>query len=117
MKVRLAEIDAPEKKHPFGSRAKEALSNLTFQKEVSVHLVKQDRYGRSLAHVVADGRNINFAMVEQGFAWCYDQYLKDVACYQKQTDAQQSRRGLWSDPTPLAPWEYRKQRRQSGPPP
>jgi endonuclease YncB( thermonuclease family) len=44
-KVRLAEIDIPEFRQPYGSRAKQALSALVFGKEARVVVVDTDRYG------------------------------------------------------------------------
>ena len=70
-KIRLAGIDAPERKQPFGQRAKEQLSDLVFGKTVQVETEKVDRYGRQIGKVLIDGRDANLAMVTSGMAWHY----------------------------------------------
>ena len=66
IKVRLAEIDAPEKRQPFGSRANQAMSELVFGKTVGVVTVDRDRYGRTVGQVFTDAGNIN---EKNGAAW------------------------------------------------
>jgi len=116
VKVRLAEIDAPEKSQAFGKRAKEALSDLTYMKQVVLAVESTDRYGRWVAQIEVDGRDVNLAMVEQGMAWCFDRYLRNPeVCHARQDAAREHQRGLWSDAAPVAPWEFRKLRRQARP--
>lgn len=111
--VRLAEVDAPEKRQAFGARAKQALSDHTYKQTISLRVTGKDRYGRLIAHVDLAGINVNFALVQQGMAWCYEQYLTQVdACLRLQREAEAAGRGLWGDPTPVAPWDFRKIQRQ-----
>ncbi len=70
-KIRLAGIDAPEKKQPFGNRSKESLSALAFDKTVNVETSKRDRYGRQIGKVLVNGRDVNLVQVERGMAWFY----------------------------------------------
>ena len=77
IKVRLAEIDAPEFRQPYGSRAKQELSRLVFGKTVTVKAQDTDRYGRTVGRVYADGSDVNAGMVRRGAAWVYRQYAKD----------------------------------------
>lgn len=109
-KIRLAEIDAPERGQPWGDRSKQALSALVFGKTVSVQQTDTDRYGRIVAHVFSDGRDVNREMVEQGAAWAYRQYLTDETLIATEARARQSRTGLWSmsDAQTVAPWEWRR---------
>lgn len=79
-RVRLMEIDAPEKKQAYGQKAKQALSDLLYGKQVVVEGGGHDRYGRLLAHLKLDAFDINREMVKLGYAWCYRQYLKDLTC-------------------------------------
>src|SRR5688572_15557402 len=66
-RIRLAGIDCPEKKQPFGQRAKQASSTLSFGRNVTVHSAGKDRYGRTLGTVeLADGTNLNYELVHQG---------------------------------------------------
>ena len=114
VKVRLTEIDAPEKRQAFGQRSKQALSDLVFGRKVALHVQEKDRYGRLLAQVNLGNLDVNFAMVSDGMAWCYEQYLvRTAACHKAQTEAKTAKRGLWVDPVPLAPWEFRKAQREN----
>ena len=106
-KVRLLQIDAPEKKQAFGSKAKETLSDLAFGKNVQVERGGTDRYGRTLGRLSLDGTDLNFEMVRRGFAWCYRKYLTDRACLAIESEARDERRGLWIDSAPVPPWEFR----------
>jgi len=108
IKVRLVEIDAPELKQPFGQQSKQALSALVFGKDVEIRATGKDRYGRTLARVFVDGTDVNLAMVKAGMAWRFDKYSKDGAFQTAQEGARAAKRGLWRDPSPIQPWEWRK---------
>lgn len=109
MKVRLAEIDAPEKAQPFGQKSRQSLSSLCFQKRATVDVQDTDRYDRSIAKVTCDGVDANVEQVRSGMAWVYRRYSEDAALIDLETEAQQAGRGLWLDPSPVPPWEWRKQ--------
>lgn len=111
IKVRLDAIDAPELGQPFGQASKKALSDLVFGKNVVVISKKKDRYGRTIGHVIVDGRDVNLLMLEQGMAWHYREYSKNVRLQKAEDDARSDKRGLWSDGSPTAPWDWRKERR------
>jgi endonuclease YncB( thermonuclease family) len=66
IKVRLAEIDTPDRGQPWASRAKQALSDKVFGEEVEVRVVTVDRYGRTVGHVWVSGRHINREMIREG---------------------------------------------------
>lgn len=117
VKVRLAEIDAPEKMQAFGQRAKQALSDLVYDKTVMLDVVDTDRYGRSVARVLVNGVSANEQMVSQGMAWCYRKYLRGDWCLPAEAAAREAKNGLWADPDPTAPWEWRKNRRALNDPP
>jgi len=107
IKVRLSEMDAPEKKQPFGNRSKQSLSALCFNKTARLDEQGKDRYGRTLARVYCDGIDANAEQVRRGMAWVYDRYVTDRSLYKLQDDARAARRGLWVDPAPVPPWEWR----------
>lgn len=108
-KIRLAAIDAPEKSQPFGQRGKQKLSEICYGKSASVRVVSRDRYGRSVGDVDCAGINANESMVQSGLAWVYRKYDKGHEyLYAFEEDARNSRRGLWSDSNPVAPWDWRK---------
>jgi micrococcal nuclease len=113
VRVRLAEIDCPEKKQAFGQRAKQRASELAFGKSVRVETTTVDRYGRSVARVrLPDGRSLNEALLRDGLAWWYRQYSKDARLGALEEEARGAKRGLWAAPSPTPPWEFRKERRR-----
>jgi micrococcal nuclease len=109
VKIRLNGIDAPEAKQAFGTQAKAALSAHVFGKEAVVHVTGHDRYKRTLGRVEVAGKDIILQMVKDGMAWHYVKYAaKDAALAKAQVEAKTAKRGLWADPAPVAPWEFRK---------
>jgi endonuclease YncB( thermonuclease family) len=109
IKIRLFGIDAPEKSQAFGTQSKKALSELAFGKDLTVTSTGRDRYGRLLAWLTVGSTPINSQMVRAGFAWHYRKYApKETELAQLEADARNNRRGLWIDPAPVAPWEFRK---------
>ena len=108
VKVRLSGIDAPETGQDFGSRAKQAASKLAFGKQVTIREVDKDRYGRTVADVVLpDGRSLGREMVAEGMAWDYRTYSNDPTLVQIEAEARNAHLGLWSQPNPLPPWDWR----------
>jgi endonuclease YncB( thermonuclease family) len=111
IKIRLYGIDAPEKSQAFGTQSKKALSDLAFGKDLKIYSKGRDRYGRLLAWLFVGSTSINGEMVKTGFAWWYQKYSpKEIKLADLQTDARKNRRGLWIDPAPVAPWDYRKKK-------
>ena len=109
-RVRLAEIDAPEKAQNFGQVSKQSLADLTFGKMADATCSDTDRYGRSVCKVVVDGINVNTEQVARGYAWVYAQYAsKFSVLHGYQLKAKADRKGLWSDPKPVPPWEWRRE--------
>ena len=107
IKVRLVEIDAPEKAQPFGNRSKQSLSDLCSDKTAKLDDKGKDRYGRTLARVYCDGIDANAEQVRRGMAWVYDRYVTDRGLYLIQEEAKAAKRGLWADTEPMPPWEWR----------
>lgn len=109
VRVRLAEIDTPEARQPYGSRARQALSDLAFGKTVRVVVQDTDRYGRTVARIHAGTADVNAEMVRQGAAWVYRQYSRDPSLLRLEAEARAARRGLWALPEAqrAAPWEWR----------
>jgi micrococcal nuclease len=114
VRVRLSGIDCPEKRQAFGSRAKRYTSDLVFAKEVTVKVRDIDRYKRIVGEVVLkDGTNLNHALVRAGLAWWYRRYApEDRTLERLEKDARKNKRGLWADPDPTPPWEFRRRRRK-----
>jgi endonuclease YncB( thermonuclease family) len=108
LKLRLADIDAPEKAQPFGQRSREYLKALVYRKSVQVESRATDQYGRTVATLRRDGLDINREMVQQGMAWEYSFHHRDRTFIALQHEARQARRGLWQQAAPQAPWDWRK---------
>lgn len=112
-RIRLAGIDCPEKKQPYGSQAKQFVSELCFGKTVTARILSQDRYGRHIALIILpDGRNLNHELLRHGLAWHYKQYSKNRHLAALEAEARQRRIGLWSDKNPIPPWEFRRRSRK-----
>lgn len=109
-KIRLANIDTPEKDQPYGAKSKQVLSSLIFAKQVEIETQDIDRYGRTIGLVTAAGLNVNRVMVERGAAWVYSQYNRDPFLPSIERQAQAVARGVWGLPQAqiIAPWEWRK---------
>jgi endonuclease YncB( thermonuclease family) len=112
VKIRLAEIDAPESGQPFGARSKQSLSELCFGKQAEVVPRVTGRYKGTVARVKCAGVDANAKQVSRGMAWVYRQYAKDNNLYVLQHEAKSAERGLWSDPSPIPPSAWRQQQRQ-----
>lgn len=112
-RIRLAGIDAPEKAQPFGARSKQHLSDQVFGKQVEVRSNKTDKYGRTVGKVMVGGKDANLEQVRSGFAWHYKDYQKEQSVSDRsayanaETSARNMKSGLWYDPNPMPPWEWR----------
>lgn len=116
VKVRLAAIDAPEIGQDSGRKAKQALSAKVFGKMVRVETAGEDQYGRTLGTVrLAEGQpehSINHDLVAEGWAWHYKRYSDSKELADAESAARDDKLGLWADPNPVAPWDWRKQKRE-----
>lgn len=108
-RVRLYGIDCPEEGQPFGNNAKQATSAMVFAMDVTLEIHGKDKYGHILADVLlADGTNVNYALVKDGWCWRYRKSTSDTTLEKLETEAIEAGRGLWADPQPVPPWEWRK---------
>lgn len=111
--LRLAGIDAPEKRMPYGIKARQQLSEWVAGQQVTALTTKQDRYGRTVATLLHHRQDINLAMVKNGMAWHYTRYAREQAAPQAsayaaaEQTARTQHQGLWLDPAPIAPWDWR----------
>ncbi len=112
-KVRLDAIDAPELGQPFGQASKKALSGKVFGQDVVVTVKTRDKYGRTVGHVLIDGRDVNREMLEEGMAWHYKKYDKNVRLSRAEGEARAAKKGLWQDREPVPPWDWRKAKRRA----
>ncbi len=108
VKVRLAEVDAPEKAQPYGAAAQRSLAELVMGKQIKVAVRASDDYGRLVATVHADGLNVNHEQVRRGMAWEYSRYHGNRELLALQREARQDRRGLWAEAGVVEPSQWRK---------
>lgn len=117
-RIRLSGIDAPESHQAFGSRSKENLADLVFGKDVTVLYSKSDQYGRLVGKIIVNGQDVNLEQVKAGMAWHYKEYEReqspeDRRLYARaEEDARAQRRGLWQDPNPIEPSEFRREEKE-----
>ena len=113
--VRFLGIDAPEKAQAFGQQSKKSLSDLVFDRDVSVTWFKKDRYGRTVGQVLVNDTDVCLEQIKRGLAWHYKQYASEQPKEDRETYAQAELAakaqsiGLWKDKTPIPPWEFRRQ--------
>jgi endonuclease YncB( thermonuclease family) len=109
VKIRFAEIDAPELSQPYGKKAKRLLSRMVFGKDVSIVPMIIDKYGRTVARVSQGNSDINLALVQSGAAWAYRTYLTDPSLLEAEAEARNARIGIWAlQPDQITPpWEWR----------
>lgn len=116
--IRLYGIDTPEYRQPYSNKAKKMTSRLAYRQLVSVEEKDIDRYGRVVALVVSKGLLLNRELVKEGLAWYYPSYCRSQPLCnelrQLEEHARQERRGLWKDEHSVAPWDWKKEQRQSG---
>lgn len=115
MRVRLACIDAPETQQSYGHSARRELQRLLpVGTSVNMRTVDTDRYGRTVAELNSQGRNINLSLVETGHAVVYDQYLSGCengeAYLAAEATAQQNQLMFWNSSPVVMPWDFRRQR-------
>ena len=114
IKVRLNAIDAPEKKQPFGTQSKQALSDLCFGQMATIETHGNDRYGRTFGDVTCKNRSATDEQVRSGMAWVYVKYApKNSTLYAEEKLARGLHAGLWAETSPAQPWEWRKQNRDN----
>jgi endonuclease YncB( thermonuclease family) len=130
IKVRLSGIDAPEKAQPFGERSKQNMSRLVFGKEVTVEDRKKDRYGRTVGRVLVASDeckqldcpktlDVSMAQLTVGLAWHFKRYEKEQPEQERgqysfaEDEAHAKRVGLWRDSNPVAPWDWRAEKKVS----
>lgn len=108
LKVRLAGIDAPEKRQAYGRDARQSLADLCLNKDATFRTQETDTYGTPFAVVFCNGVEVNRAQIERGMAWVFDRTNRDFTLPALQLMARRDRKGLWADDKPVPPWEFRR---------
>lgn len=111
IRIRLLDIDAPEKKQAFGNKSRENLANYIAGENVKVEFKNKDRYGRVLGTIYLNDLNVNLQQIKDGFAWVYRKYSNKKEYLKHEMLARNNNLGLWSDKEPIEPWNFRKMRK------
>lgn len=115
IKIRLYGIDTPERKQPYCKKAGKFTSSLVAGKDLKVEVYDIDRYGRTVGVVYVDGINVNQEILRAGFAWQYRKYCGASFCpgwFKLEQEARAAKMGIWADPNPVPPWEWRRLRKK-----
>lgn len=107
-KIRLAEVDAPEKAQPYGDASRQSLAEMVMGRQVQVKSRAIDDYGRMVAIVSVAGLNVNHEQVRRGLAWEYSRFHNNREVMALQREAQQAKRGLWAEEGNVEPSQWRK---------
>lgn len=107
-KIRLLNIDAPEKEQPYGKQSQESLQSLIGGKVIHVESKAVDKFGRTIALISIGDINVNEEQVRRGMAWANSRSRESRTYAKLQSEAQQARRGLWSQPAPQQPSQWRR---------
>lgn len=107
--LRLAEVDCPENRQPFGKNAKQFTSSQVFGQSVVFYSVGKDRYRRTIAKIFySNEKYLSAEIIKAGFGWWYYQASKDTRLKEYETRARKRKLGLWQDKNAVSPWEFRK---------
>ncbi|NHA14624.1 thermonuclease family protein [Thioalkalivibrio sp. XN279] len=109
VRIRLAEIDTPERGQPYAQKAQDALSRLVWGKPLAVRVVDTDRYDRTVGRIYVGEIDVSAEMVRLGAAWVYRRYATDASLFDLEAEAREAGRGLWglSEAERAPPWEWR----------
>jgi len=107
-KIRLSCIDAPERGQDFGTRSKDELASMVAGSNVTVEYTEKDKYERILGDVNNGSILSNLEQVKRGMAWVYRKYCDKCDYYDAEVYARNNMLGIWSQPNPIPPWEWRK---------
>ena len=107
-KLRLTDIDAPERNQEYGKKSRRALMQFCKNASVQVQLLGTDKYQRKLGKLECNNQDVSFYMIENGNAWFYHQYSSDSALELAEMEARHNKRGLWKNQHPTPPWIWRK---------
>jgi len=108
--IQLYGIDCPETGQPFGESAKQFTSNQCFGKIILYRIVGIDILERSIALVfLEDGKELNLEILKAGLAWHVERYANRQDYAEAEEEARNTGVGLWAQPDPTPPWEWRRE--------
>ena len=107
-KLRINDIDAPEKNQSYGKKSRRALMSLCEHDEFQVQITGEDKYQRKLGKLYCHGEDASLYMVQNGYAWFYAHYSNDGNLAFAQQQAHNNGLGLWHAKQQTEPWIWRK---------
>ncbi len=113
-KIRLAGIDAPERRQAYGLASRKHLASIVAVQHVTFEYQKQDRYGRIVGKVLLDGIDVCLEQVKAGLAWHYKKYQHEQSAEDRElyadaeNKARNERLDLWRENNPIPPWGHRR---------
>lgn len=106
--IRLSDIICPQPGQPFADQAREFAARLASGQQATLTVFRRDPFGQTVALVtLADGTVLNHELVKAGLAWWQRNYSTDPETERLEAEARVARRGLWADPKPVPPWEFK----------
>lgn len=113
LRVRVAAIDAPERRQAYGTKSRQHLAQLCHRQQARLKPLSRDRFGRTVADVSCQGQDVARAQVSQGLAWVAPGYAQEhpfLTSLERQARAR--RLGLWAQKKPTPPWAFRHGRQR-----
>jgi micrococcal nuclease len=107
-KLRITDIDAPERNQRYGKQARRTLMKLCKDAEIEVAFTGIDKYQRDLGYLTCNTIPVSQYMIEQGYAWFNVRYSSNWSLQVIENEARAARRGLWKQKKPMPPWEWRQ---------
>ena len=107
-KLRITDIDAPERNQAYGKKSRRALMQLCSGVNIYAVLGGIDKYGRRLGKLRCNNQDVSTYMIQNGHAWFNERYSMDGSLLYQQQQARTNKLGLWKSKKPMQPWVWRK---------
>lgn len=120
-KIRLACIDAPELKQPFGKASRDHLRGIIKDRPVKIDRINTDRFGRTIAILyISDGgkwQAVQSLQAHAGTVWAFDRFKRNCPIWnsidREFKIAQSKKIGLFADRQAIEPWIWRQNEKLS----
>lgn len=107
-KLRLTDIDAPERNQTYGKKSRRALMDFCAEADIYVAISDTDKYGRKLGKLLCNQQDVSKHMVKYGHAWFNNRFSMDCSLAALQEEARKNKLGLWQSQQQTPPWLWRK---------
>lgn len=110
--IRVADIDCPERGQPYSKVAKDFVIKEIAGKKVKILEKNKDRYGRIVGFVLYNDKDLSQELLRRGYAWHYKYFSDNTTLALLEKEAKLNKVGLWIDPSPINPYNWRKQQKK-----